>query len=114
MSNGEPTLSTLPSEFIAPKGVIQVNRYSEKIYSFTSFTLTNNETLYSAYMGDYGEDHWMEGITIGDKQISCKTAVQSDYRTGLFSTSLEEANTPLSKYPFDEIVEAALQTQLPE
>jgi hypothetical protein len=102
----------IPSGKQPPENVLFVNNYSEKIYNFTSFTLYNNGDLYSAYMGDYGEDHWLEGITIGNHQISCKTPVESAYRLGGFERSLNNGNVTLSNYPFNLMLEAAIKTKL--
>lgn len=102
----------IPVDIQAPEQLIQVNNYSENIYNFISFTLHHNEKLYSAYMGDYGEEHWMEGITIGKRQLSCDTPVISDYSTGKYDQSLTKGNVALSDYPFNQIVDAALKTEI--
>ncbi|MGD8110362.1 hypothetical protein [Vibrio sp. TRT 17S01] len=111
MTRGTESQQLIPEELSEPKYRVKVNHYSEKIYNFISLTFSNEEILYSAYMGDYGEEHWMEGITIGDLQLSCKTPVKSDYVSGEYTNSLQQGALPLSAYPFEAMIEAALKTK---
>ena len=105
IANENGIYKKIPEEFKKPEGIISSKYYHEKIYNFISFFVIDSNVLINAYSGSYGEDKYLEGITIGTKQITCKTPSESVYN---FS-GLEDANYDYSKFPLDEMIKSALE-----